>query len=111
MFRLVTVFLIFQGFFQLSYGQSNIVEALKVQGNKRLKASFVRSISDIKSGSILDSTILERDIIRLKRLPAVSHAYYQVFTSDKDNTYNVFYNIEENFTLNPQLNVLSLIHI
>jgi len=104
-FRLVTVFLIFQGFFQLSYGQSNIVEALKVQGNKRLKASFVRSISDIKSGSILDSTILERDIIRLKRLPAVSHAYYQVFTSDKDNTYNVFYNIEENFTLNPQLNV------
>lgn len=75
-----------------------------MQGNKRLKSSFVKSISDVKSGSALDSTLLERDIIRLKRLPAVSHAYYQVFRA-KEGTYNVFYNIEENFTINPQLNI------
>lgn len=84
--------------------QEAIVADIRVQGNKRLKASFVRLISDVKAGSKLDSTKIEQDIIRLKRLPAVAHAYYQVFYSH-DNQYNVFYGIEENFTLNPQLNV------
>ncbi len=86
------------------WGQENTVADVKVQGNKRLKASFVRLISDVKAGSKLDSTKIEQDIIRLKRLPAVAHAYYQVFYSH-DNQYNVFYGVEENFTLNPQLNV------
>ena len=48
--------------------------------------------------------VIEQDIIRLKRLPSVSHAYFQVFHS-KDNECNVFYNIEENFTLIPSLNI------
>ncbi|MFC4634755.1 POTRA domain-containing protein [Dokdonia ponticola] len=86
------------------YAQEYYIADVKVQGNKRLKSSFVRLISDAKQGKVLDSTVLEQDIIRLKRLPAVSHAYYQVFHSH-DNYYNVFYNIEENFTINPQLNV------
>ncbi len=84
--------------------QEAIVANVKIQGNKRLKASFVHLISDVKAGSKLDSTKIEQDIIRLRRLPAVAHAYYQVFYSHK-NQYNVFYGIEENFTLNPQLNV------
>ncbi|WP_299213210.1 outer membrane protein assembly factor [uncultured Dokdonia sp.] len=88
------------GFSQESY----IIADVKVQGNKRLKSSFVKLISDAKGGKILDSIVLEQDIIRLKRLPAVSHAYYQVFHSN-DHQYNVFYNIEENFTINPQLNI------
>ncbi|MEP0262497.1 outer membrane protein assembly factor [Dokdonia sp.] len=87
------------------YAQEQYIEDVKVQGNKRLKSSFVRLISDAKQGQVLDSTVLDHDIIRLKRLPAVSHAYYQVFYSNETNSYNVFYNIEENFTINPQLNV------
>jgi len=86
------------------FGQEKKVHDLKIQGNKRLKSSFIKKISTIKSGHILDSTIIEQDIIRLKRLPSVSHAYYQVFPS-KENRYNVFYNIEENFTLIPSLNI------
>lgn len=86
------------------FAQESYIVDVKVQGNKRLKSSFVRLISDAKGGNVLDSTVLEQDIIRLKRLPAVSHAYYQVFHSN-DNQYNVFYNIEENFTINPQLNI------
>ncbi len=87
-----------------AYAQERYIADVKVQGNKRLKSSFVRLISDAKQGKVLDSTVLEQDIIRLKRLPAVSHAYYQVFYSN-DHQYNVFYNIEENFTINPQLNI------
>lgn len=86
------------------FSQEAIVADLKIQGNKRLKSSFIKLISDTKAGKVLDSTAIERDIIRLKRLPAVAHAYYQVFYSH-ENQYNVFYGIEENFTINPQLNV------
>lgn len=84
--------------------QGYVIDKFEIQGNKKLKASFIKLISDIKPGGDLDSIVLEQDIIRLKRLPAVAHAYYQVFYSF-DNKYNVFYSIEENFTINPQLNV------
>ncbi len=93
------------GLFGLTlFSQEQIVSDLKVQGNKKLKTSFVKSISSIKSGVVLDSMIIEQDIKRLKRLPSVSHAYYQVFLSH-DNQYNVIYNIEENFTIIPSVNV------
>lgn len=87
-----------------SSAQSPTVADLKIQGNNRLKSSFVKLISDVKPGAVLDSTVLEQDITRLKRLPAVSHAYYQVFLSE-DDSYNVFYGIEEAISINPQLNV------
>ena len=94
-------------FLMISYlgiSQNYHVADLKIQGNKKLKTTFIKSISSIQSGVVLDSAIIEQDIIRLKRLPSVSHAYYQVFHSE-DNTCNVFYNIEENFTLIPSLNI------
>jgi len=58
----------------------------------------------LKPGMALDTVLLNKDITRLKRLPSVSHAYFQVFPA-KDAQYNVFYNIEENFTLIPFLNL------
>lgn len=82
----------------------DIVADLKVQGNKKLKTSFVKRLAKVKSGTILDSTAIEEDIKRLKRLPSVSHAYYQVFHSH-ENQYNVFYNIEENFTIIPSASI------
>lgn len=103
MHRFIAV-LFFIGCSLQGFGQEATVADLKVQGNKRLRTSFIKLISDVKPGIALDSAIMERDIIRLKRLPAVGHAYYQVFYSH-DNQYNVYYNIEENFTINPQLNV------
>ena len=87
------------------YAQQSVVADIKVQGQKRLKASFVRIISDVKKGTVLDSAKMDMDIIRLKRLPAVAHAYYQVFPAEGIDQYNVFYNIEENFTLIPNLSV------
>ncbi len=85
------------------FSQNHVVDDLKIQGNKKLKSSFIKSISSIKRGKQLDSLVIEQDIKRLKRLPSVSHAYYQVFSSSEGH-YNVFYNIEENFTLIPSVN-------
>jgi hemolysin activation/secretion protein len=87
----------------MSNAQEGIVEDFTIHGNKKLKTSFIELISDLRVDSPLDSTLLEVDIIRLKRLPAVRHAYYQVIPS-YDN-YEVRYYIEENITINPQLNV------
>lgn len=91
-------------FTTLLFSQEKVVSNLKVQGNKKIKSSFVKHISSIKKGGVLDSLIIEQDVQRLKRLPSVSHASYQVFKSEA-NQYNVFYNIEENFTLIPSLNI------
>ncbi|MFD1062204.1 POTRA domain-containing protein [Winogradskyella litorisediminis] len=84
---------------------AQIVADLKVQGNKKLKTSFVKKVSKIKSGVKLDSAMIEADIRLLKRLPSIAHAYYQVFPANKPNEYNVFYNIEENFTIIPSANI------
>ncbi len=81
-----------------------IIADLKVQGNKKTKSFFIKKIARVQAGAVLDSVQLEEDIKRIKRLPSVSHAYYQVFKAH-DNAYNVFYNIEENFTIIPSANV------
>ncbi|MEQ6125261.1 POTRA domain-containing protein [Pseudotenacibaculum sp. MALMAid0570] len=98
---LVFVFLV--GTF-ISYGQEKIIYDIKIRGAKKTKASFIKSMLESKSGEVLDSAKLKKDIAQLKRLPAISHAYFQIFFSH-DNLYNVFVNIEENFTIIPYGNV------
>lgn len=88
-----------------AFAQQNIVVDVKIQGNKKLKSSFVKKIALVKTGAVLDSVKLDEDIRLLKRLPSIAHAYYQVFKANKHNEYNVFYNIEENFTIIPSANV------
>ncbi|WCO01223.1 BamA/TamA family outer membrane protein [Psychroserpens ponticola] len=98
---LITLLILFSVF---ANAQDNTVTDLKIQGNKKLKSSFVKKIIQIKSGVKLDSTIIEADIKLLKRLPSIAHAYYQVVLVG-EHSYNVFYNIEENFTIIPSANV------
>lgn len=88
----------------LCCAQVNVVSNLKIQGNEKLKTTFIKNISAIKSGEVLDSLLIEQDVLRLKRLPSVSHANFQVVLT-KNNEYDVIYFIEENFTLIPSLNI------
>ncbi len=69
-----------------------------------MKTSFIKHLAKVKPGQVLDSLKMEEDTAKLKRLAGVSHAYYQVFYSH-ENLYNVFYNIEENFTIIPSVNL------
>jgi outer membrane protein assembly factor BamA len=102
--RLITVLLVLV-VVPTSYAQEMHVADLKVQGNKKISTNFIKRISTTKGGQTLDSLRLENDIKRLKRLPAIAHAYFQVFPADKENEYNVFYNIEENLTIIPSASV------
>lgn len=91
--------IVFQGI-----AQDKIVYDVKFQGQKKNKIGFLKKYVSVRNGDVLDSLQLEKDVILLKRLAGVSHAYYQVFISH-DNLYNVFFNVEENFTLIPNVNV------
>ena len=85
--------------------QEKIVYDVKFQGQKKNKVGFLKKYVSVRNGDVLDSLQLEKDVILLKRLAGVSHAYYQVFPAEEPNEYNVFYNIEENFTIIPSANV------
>lgn len=85
-------------------GQQTVVD-ITFQGNKKTKTAFLEKVIRLEIGATLDSTLLEKDVNRLKLLPAVAHAYYQVFEAETAGRYNVRYGIEENFTIIPFANV------
>ena len=101
--KIITSILIL--FFGLCSSQEKQVVSMEIRGLKKTKKSFLNKIIEVKQNEVLDSTKLNQDIVRLKRLPGISHADYQVFLTDIGEGYNVFYNIEENFTLIPSVNI------
>ncbi len=87
-------------------GQQAMVTKMEIKGAKRTKVSFVEKLVGLQEGMPIDSLQMQQDITRLKRLPSISHAYYEVFPLDEQN-YEVHYSIEENFTLIPFANLFS----
>lgn len=87
-------------------GQDVTVAELQFSGTKRTKVSFVENLVDLEKGMVLDSALMNRDMLRLKRLPSISHAYYKVNVLQNE-TCKVEYIIEENFTLIPFANLFS----
>ena len=99
-----TFFLLFFSFLMLQlYAQQNRITSLEIIGNKKTKTTYLKKIIATEIGLVLDSVAIEKDVVFLKRLPAVSHAYYQVKKVGK-NKYQVKIGIEENFTIIPELN-------
>ena len=82
---------------------SQTIEEVVIENNKKTKTSFIRKISRVKEGMSLDSLMLEEDVRRLKQLPAVAHAYYEVKETTNGGV-KVVYGVEENFTIIPSAN-------
>ncbi|MEP2239520.1 MAG: outer membrane protein assembly factor, partial [Maribacter sp.] len=55
-------------------GQELTVAELHFSGAKQTKTSFIENLVDVQKGMMLDSVLINRDILRLKRLPSISHA-------------------------------------
>ncbi|WP_133674468.1 POTRA domain-containing protein [Maribacter caenipelagi] len=87
-------------------GQDVRVAEVNFEGANRTKISFIKNLVNLEEGMVLDSVLMNRDILRLKRLPSISHAYYKV-SSMPNETCEVKYVIEENFTLIPFANLFS----
>ncbi len=99
---MVRVYLSFFFFLAVAAGfsQQQIIADIQIKGAKKLKKSFVARLINVEKETILDSLVLNEDINRLKRLPSVAHAYYNVKALEGDKV-NVIYVIEENFTIIP----------
>ncbi len=81
------------------------VTSIRFQEHKKTKESFLKKIISTRVGQPLDSIQIEKDIRLLKRLPLVSHAYYQ--TNKKGTGYEVVYGIQENHTIIPSFDFYS----
>lgn len=91
--------------FAFGFAQEPTILDVRIQGVKRIRTSFIKKLISTKPGGVLDSLILNEDVIRLKRLPSVSHANYQ--TNETKGGHDVIFNIQENFTLIPFANLFS----
>ncbi len=98
--KLTIIFLLLIG----GSGMAQEISELVVQGNNKTRESFIKRLVKVKEGMVLDSVKAEADITRLKRLPGIAHAYYQVHPKE-DGTYKLVYGIEENFTIIPSAQV------
>ncbi len=85
--------------------QEATIVALKIQGNTKTKTSFIHKIAKVKAGMPLDSIAITEDIKRIKKLPSISHAYYEVSKEQEEGQYTVLYTLQENFTIIPSANV------
>ncbi|WP_313788428.1 POTRA domain-containing protein [uncultured Allomuricauda sp.] len=85
-------------------GQTKRITKIVIQGNEKTKSSFLEKVIQLKLGTELDSAQIDEDIYRLKRLPSIAHAYFQV-ADDEIEGCTVTYGVEENFTLIPFANV------
>jgi len=91
------------------FSQRNNIYKVVIKGAKKTKITFIKKLLNTKENQVLDSLVLKEDIIRLKRLPSIAHAYFQVFRSHKNN-YKIFITIEENYTLIPDINIWTTTH-
>ena len=81
-----------------------IIGEIKVEGLKKSERSFIDILIHSKAGKAIDSSLVQADILRLIREPAVSHATYEIIQIDEKEAELVFH-IEENFTLIPAVDL------
>lgn len=84
--------------------QSETIETVVFKGVKKIKIDFLHKIIQTKATQKLDSTLLEKDLGKLIRLPAVSYCQYDVIPL-KNGKFRIDFNIKENVTIIPYLNV------
>ena len=101
-FRIIFFFIL--TLVNISILQSQTISEIKIEGNKRTKAEFLKRLAFVKEGSVLDSTLLASDLRRFKLLPSVASASFEVEKIDGTN-YRVVYNVVENFAIIPGLQV------
>ena len=81
-----------------------IIGEIKVEGLKKSERSFIDILIHSEAGKAIDSSLVQADILRLIREPAVSHATYEIIQIDEKEAELVFH-IEENFTLIPAVDL------
>ncbi len=84
-----------------------IVSKVVVEGNKKTKDAALLKLIRVKPGMAVDSVRMEEDVSRLKRLPSVAHAFFEVRDTNVKDSYEIKYGVEENFTIIPFANIFT----
>lgn len=90
--------------FSLNLFAQATVEKVEIEGTKKTKPVFLKKLLQTEEGSQLDSVLIEKDIQRLKRLPSISHADFEVVALNETSA-KVTFKIIENFTIIPFANI------
>ena len=85
------------------FAQEQTISELQFTGLKKTKEGFLRRLLKTKPNSVYDSLLVVKDIERLKRLPGIANASYQL--SEEGGNRILTYAIEENFTIIPGLRI------
>lgn len=91
---------------QFTFSQGKTISSFVINGAKKTKVSFLKSLISTRENTALDSTMLKKDVIELKRLSAIRHAGFQV-KELQDNKVAVSIYVEENFTIIPDVSFWS----
>ncbi len=86
------------------FSQAPTISDIKFEGLKKTKEKILLRVIEVEKDEELNLSKLEKDIIQLKRLPAISHAYYKIKNVDSSSCTVTFF-IEENFTIIPEVNI------
>lgn len=79
------------------------IQEIRIEGLKRTKESFLRRLIKVKPDSVYDSIRVVTDVERLKRLPGIASASYDL--EEDGDTYTLTYTVVENFTIIPGLRI------
>ncbi len=104
--KYLCLFLLCVSWANASFCQEKIVQEILVEGLKRTQKKTIYKLLETSVGDGLDSLIIHKDVTQLKRLPFVYHVDFTVVDLGK-STYRVVYNVEENFSIIPQVNFWS----
>jgi hypothetical protein len=97
-------FLIFIFTFHFSFSQENHIEKVTFNCTKKINKTFLYKLIETKEGKDLDSLKIQNDIQILNRLNGVSKSTYKVISLE-NKTYEVVFDITENFSLIPTLSI------
>ncbi|MFS4492727.1 POTRA domain-containing protein [Maribacter sp. 2308TA10-17] len=85
------------------FAQEQIVSELNFSGLKKTKENSLRRLLKTKVDGNYDSLLVAKDIERLKRLPSIANATYEL--SEEGGKVKLLYKVEENFTIIPGLRI------
>ncbi len=88
----------------ITYSQE--ISSIRLGNLKRTDPSLIIKLLDIKEGSIVDSSTLQKKLQFIKRLPAIANVIYTLKPSI-DGKVNLHLQIDENKTILPGLNLWS----
>lgn len=92
-------------FFGTVASQKLKIADVSFAGAKKTKVSFLKKIVPITAGVVTDSIAILEAVNQLKKLPSIANATFQLLSNTVDNTYNLVFTVEENFTIIPFANL------